>query len=381
MGIFDFFKSKKTASEPKKIEFAEVYDFILKEKNKTREAESASIRRIQENINEFVNELEPEIIAINEIDLKDRKVEEKIKLIVLDNAKIFADYLEKLKNKLQNIQTQSLTELIKVINDAFQEFKKKSFMSLEKARYLIGKELEAVMKSIASFYENMNEVLKNNQKLIETSETITQADSIYNEIKENLEIGSEIKETSQNIAQALTEFKKQIENLENKINNVKKSKEYSEKLKKQKDYETQKTDLKKEFVNLRALIDFKELAKIHHSIPRNMSLIQEYSNNTQDAFEKDKGESILEFIIKNKDEISEQISKILQKEKQISEFIPEKDDTLEIKKEISVFKSKITELDNEELRLDKRDSQLKEKISLLKEQLKNELDKLGLNLQ
>ena len=254
-------------------------------------------------------------------------------------------------------------------------------MSLEKARYLIGKELEAVMKSIASFYENMNEVLKNNQKLIETSETITQADSIYNEIKENLEIGSEIKETSQNIAQALTEFKKQIENLENKINNVKKSKEYSEKLKKQKDYETQKTDLKKEFVNLRALIDFKELAKIHHSIPRNMSLIQEYSNNTQDAFEKDKGESILEFIIKNKDEISEQISKILQKEKQISEFIPEKDDTLEIKKEISVFKSKITELDNEELRLDKRDSQLKEKISLLKEQLKNELDKLGLNLQ
>lgn len=381
MGIFDFFKSKKPASEPKKIELAEVAEFILKEKNKTREAESASIQLIQENIKKFVNELEPEISAINKIDLKDRKVEEKIKLIVLDNAKIFADYLEKLKNKLRNLQTQSLTELIKAINENFQEFKKKSFMSLEKARYLIGKELEAVMKSIDSFYKNMNEVLKNNQKLIETSGIITRADSIYNEIQETLEIGSEIKESSKNIIQALTEFKKQVENLENKINNVKQSREYSEKLKKQQDYENQKTELKKELVNLRALIDFKELAKIHHSIPRNMTLIQEYSNNIQDAFEKDKGESILGLITKNKNEISEQISKILQKEKQISEFIPEKDDILEIKKEISVFKSKITELDDEELRLDKRDSQLKEKMTLLKEQLKNELDKLGLTLQ
>jgi LemA protein len=41
-------------------------------------------------------------------------------------------------------------------NENFIEFKKRSYMSLEKARYLIGDELEAVMKSIDAFYEKTN---------------------------------------------------------------------------------------------------------------------------------------------------------------------------------------------------------------------------------
>lgn len=381
MGIFEFFKVKKSVSESKKIEFIGINDFITKEKQKIIEDETKSINIIKNNIKSLAIEFEGEILTLNKIDLNDGKIGEKFKFIVLENAKIFASYLEKLKDKIENLHSHRLADLINEIDINFQEFRKKSFMSHEKANIFIGKELGAVQKTIDSFYKNINEILKENKKLIESSGIIEKSESLCREIEEIKEIKNKIQADSENINKIVNELKKQKENLEKNIIQIKESKEYSQKLKRNQEFEAEKNELKKEFINLRNLINFKELAKIHHSIPKNMKIIKEYSDNIQDAFEKDKGKFILELAGKNKKEISEKINKILEKEKKISEFIPEKDDVLEIQEEISIINNKIIEEEEEKAKLEKKISTFENKISSMKEQLAQEFEKIGFKLE
>jgi chromosome segregation ATPase len=380
MGIFDFFRSKKSVQEPKKIEFEHVKDFLAKEKQKIAESEIKSINIIKNNIKIVSGEFEEEISALNKIDLKERKVEQKIKLIVLENAKIFAGYIEKLKDKLEYLRSQRLEQLAREIDANFQDFKKKSFMSREKTSILIGKELGAVQKTIDSFYEDMNEILEDNKNLIETSGVIEKSESLCMEIEEIKDSEGRMQADSENASKTIAELENQEENLGTRMMQIKESEDYSRKLERESEFENEKNELKKGLAGLKSLINFKELAKIHHQNTKNMKIIKEYSDNINDGFEKDRGRSLLALVSKNKEEISEKISKIESIEKKISEFTPERDDVLQVQKEISIIKNKIQEAEEEKTRLEKKISSAEEKIIGIKAKLAQELGKIGIAL-
>jgi len=143
MGIFDFLKQKKPAvTETRKIKLDETREFISKKKQELSSKEADAVKVIKSEIKSLGFEFETEISAIKRIDLKERKVEERIRLIVLENAHLFSSHVEKLKENLENIKSGSLPEVIKILNADFQEFKKNLLLALRKRDFLSAKSLE-----------------------------------------------------------------------------------------------------------------------------------------------------------------------------------------------------------------------------------------------
>jgi hypothetical protein len=382
MGIFDFFKAKKPIPETKIIRIADVGKFIAEEKNKSRMKEKDCINLIKRDIKILCSEFEEEIAQINKIDLKERKVEEKIRLIVLENAKTLANYLKKLKENLEYLEAERLEDMAIKINGNFQEFKKRSNMSLQKTTYLIGKEVEAVIKTIDSFYEKMNEVLKNNEKLIENSRAIDRIEILNKEIKNSEGAEMQLNETANLTLDSKNELNEEIKKLGKNIEDVRASKEYLQKLENKTKFEQEKAEVKKEIGHLKTLLDLKELARIHHSSERSMKTIKDYSDNIHEAFEKDKGKLILELANENnRAKILEDINKILAKEKKISEFVHERDEIADIQKEIKFIESKIQETEDERARIEKRIFQSKDKIATLTAELAKEFEKINFKLE
>ena len=96
MGIFDFFKKKKTESEIEIVEFDEIKEFLSKKRQEIEEKQREPIKQIKENLFELINELEKATVTLENINLKDKKAMEMEKLMVRQNLNNFIYYLEKL---------------------------------------------------------------------------------------------------------------------------------------------------------------------------------------------------------------------------------------------------------------------------------------------
>src|SRR3989338_11262320 len=157
MGIFNLFKKEKPIREVRKVSLNEINEVILKKKQEIKADETDVVNLIKSRVNSLIIEFESEILAINQINLSEKKVEEKTKLIVGENLDRFLVHLKKLKNNLEDMGNGGIQDLIKNLDLNIHEFKNKSYMNFEKATFLIGKELGDVMKSIKTFYMDLNE--------------------------------------------------------------------------------------------------------------------------------------------------------------------------------------------------------------------------------
>lgn len=381
MGIFDFFKTKPQVLQIKTLQIRELESFILTEKANNKTKEEQCVKIIKNNLKLLTNEFEEEIKIINNIDLKERKIEDKIRLIVLDNAKTFANYLKRLKENLQDLNEEKLEPLIEHINKNLLEFKKRSHMSHEKANYLIGKELQAVASSIDSFYNTTNPLIKDNESLITNSKLLIKIDALFAEIQKTTLLDNQLKQELLVIEKDKSDLNKQEELSKKRLDLIANSKEHQEFLKKQQEFEKERNELKKDILNLKSLLKLKELAKIHHSSYKNMKIIHDYEENISEAFKKDNGQSILELITQNKEEITNEIEKILKKEQNLSSFNLEEDQLLKTQKEIQKTKDQIRILDNEKLKLEKRQAQLTKEIAELTASLTKELIAFNVKLE
>lgn len=379
MGIFDFFKQKKPAIENNKIKFDEIKDFISRNKSEITLKETKVIREIQNRINSLILELENEIIVIKRVDLKDRKVEEKVRLIVLENAWLYADYLAKLKENLENIKSTNLDDLISSINTNFQEFKKKSSFSLEKARFLIGKELGNVMQTIEQFYNDLNETLAENKGLIEKHHLIKKNEKIFCEISEVNTHKDNLQKEINQIDEDISKFQEKILNLKSNLEEISKSKEYAKIQQQKQELEHKKHKLDSEMAKLRSNINLREYSKIYHSMDKKMKMIKEYEQDFKDVFEKDQGKFLLE-ITKDETNIKKAIQEILSLKKEIAEFIIEKDSLAGIAEEILSLQDKILEENDKKTKLTKKISEFEDKIENIKKNLKSEISGLGVEM-
>src|SRR3989344_4523489 len=326
MGIFNLFKKEKPIREVRKVSLNEINEVILKKKQEIKADETDVVNLIKSRVNSLIIEFESEILAINQINLSEKKVEEKTKLIVGENLDRFLVHLKKLKNNLEDMGNGGIQDLIKTFD-------------------LFGR----VEKSV---------------------EEITKLEEMKNKMSIHIE-SFEI---------AGKKSKNDIENLKKKIEYTKESKEYKDKMVKIMEVKTKNDELKKEIDDLRVMIDFKELSGIHHSIKEHMSIINNYRNNFYTAFENDNGKSLLEIIGKNK--INDRINKIIEDQKEISKssIVIENDEILEIEREITETKNKIIDLNNEKLKAEKKIAYLDEELNNIKCALNKEIISLNIEL-
>ena len=95
MGILDFFRKTKTEkTEPEKIIFDELEDWLEKKKIETEENDVVFSRDIQKIIKKVCLDFEEEIEVLEKIDLSEKKEHEKAKLIIEENLNYYVNYLQ-----------------------------------------------------------------------------------------------------------------------------------------------------------------------------------------------------------------------------------------------------------------------------------------------
>ncbi len=153
MGFFDLFKTRK--KQQPEMSQKELFSYT---KTEIKQKERERIEEIKSRARHLIEEIKNELPALKNINLEGYKVEEKARTIVKGNLEAFIRQLKRLENSLQNLLQGNYDSLQKLANQSeslIKEFEKNTAMNFEKATFLIGKELQDVAKSIASFEKDI----------------------------------------------------------------------------------------------------------------------------------------------------------------------------------------------------------------------------------
>jgi len=358
MKILSFFKNifkEESPPEIEEIEFNELENWI-KNKESTDEKESENISNfLKEKISILINSLSEDKEVLKNIDLSEKKIEERAKFIVKQNLDYYITHLEKLITDLSDIEINDPNDFVKKIDEVFINFNKKSEMNFQKATILIGKELGQIKDCMNIFFKDIKKHLDENKNFLKTKETILL-------IKNNLNKINELEQTNNKLNKELENHTKKINNLEDQIkenlesiNKIKESKNYKEELAQKQKEINQNQDLEKEFSNLKESIDFKSLTSIFHANEKEMNLIKEYQNNFKETFEKNNQDVLIDLLESakvNNSQIQEKIVKIkeeLNKSKEITnKKEPKQTKTISLKEsEVKKLKQEIHDLEYE----------------------------------
>jgi len=119
-------------------------------------------------------------------------------------------------------------------------------------------------------------------------------------------------------------IKEQNKKINEEIEEIKKSKEYSEWLKEKGQIEPLRREVEREIFSLKNMIDFRHLGNTFHVDEKKMHIVKLHKENFPEHFEKDQYSRILALINetshKNKQEISEKIDQIRKEKEKITEM-------------------------------------------------------------
>ncbi len=377
MGFWDFILGGNKAKEEVKAErisIEELAPWLLSKKKQIEKQEENYLKLIRERIYQLTQELEQELAVLKRINIDERKAEEKIKLVVKENLRNYAGYVEKLAERLEEISREE--GVIEKINSVFSDFKKRSSVSFEKATFLIGKEIENVKESIKNFFKDLEAVIEDNKEWIEESKIVCSAEKRVEKLNEAEKIKSGIKKSINDYNARINSLKDKIRAKEGEIENIRKSKMFAEESAKKEEIEKKKEDLEREIYRLKEIIDFKSLANFFHIFEKEMSIIRAYKENFKDSFQKDNGEAILSLLKEAKLEnisILKKIEDIREKKKEIEDITLNKTGLEDLEAEKRKTESEILELISEKSEKEKKyqnlDRNIKEITDLIKEGL------------
>tara|TARA_Y100000310_G_scaffold345693_1_gene468382 strand:- start:28013 stop:29143 length:1131 start_codon:yes stop_codon:yes gene_type:complete len=376
MGILDYFFKKKQTPEPTEketITFEELSTWLKNEKSKIKDEENKYLTKIKTIVTQFTTELENEIPTLKQINLKEKKVEDRIKLIVKNNLDNYIKYLEKLVSDLNQIQDNK--ELITKTNHIFTDFQKKSKMSYEKATFIIGDELGNIKNKIIKFYKDIEEIIKENQTTINKSNTIKSIENEIDKLNTIKKVKSELEENIKENNDELKNLNKNLEHYFNKIEELKTSEKFLEENKKRQEFE-------KDLDNLRQSLDFKALTNFYHIFENDMAIVKSYKENFKQAFNQKKGEDLSLLLTKSKldtPEILNTIQKINEKKLEIEKFDNNAVQSLETEKK--KITSEIENINSKKSITEKKSERLNENLSEINSSIKGELVKINIDLK
>jgi len=380
MGFFDFLKKKKEP-EIQKLRFEEIQDFINSRKNTNKNQEQEFIDQINNMISELINNLKGKISILSNINISEKKVEERAKLIVKENLQNYIFYLDKLIDKLNSFEEKNLNVYINKLNEIFDGFEKKSNLCFQKATYLIGKELGLTRDLIIKFSQDFHKVEFNNKDIIESSKIITISENHLSHLEDNKKIKVNLDNNIENIDSKIEVLRDETKSDEQTIDKIKESEVYKSEIESKHKVNSKKQELDNELYSLKSLIDFKYLANIFHSNEKEMTIIKNHKDNFLQFFKRDDGLAILSLLKDTRmetDEVEKKAELLIQKKKEIEAL----DAALDLlkSKEIIGLENKtasntkeIFSLESEKTREQKKLEKNIEKEKELQQEIKQEL--------
>src|SRR3989338_1335741 len=395
MGIFDFLRKitqgkKKPESGKKKIVFSELGSWTENRINDIEKQEEDVFSLIKGKIDVFSKKIRERIKAIENFNVSQIKAEDRIKSAVEEGRKKYIESVEYLLESLNNMKSDKLENIISYSDKIFFDFNKRSHLSYERATILIGKEMGEIKESLKSLSKDLIKIFDENKSLMESSKTISfiklklrQVDRLEEEIEKiNAEISYLEKE--------ITNKEKENTEILQKTEEIKKSPEHLEILKLQEKTTTLKNELEKDIFSLGQIIDFRALGNFYHIFEDKMQILKSHRNDFTSSFLKDDGKNITSLLenakLNNKiisdkfDQINKKKSEALELEKEF-ENMKSKDKTSELYSRITKMVFEIGNLKDKKTRGEKRlENILKNKEEIITE-IKENIEKLGAELQ
>jgi len=397
MSIFDFLRIKIEELKSEKQEIIEkepeikleliseeLEEWLVNKKEDNLRKGDNIIKEIMVLVSELINELKEENNELGTVDLKNRKEEQRIKNIVLENLANYSSYVNKLVENLEGLEKGNLQKLVNDINKTFLEFKQKSNPSFEKATFLVGRQLERVKESIRNFFDRIKYIEEQNKDIFQNSNIISIIEKRIEEEKgfdySKMEIFKEEKEIEKRILRKETEEKI----LEDNIKKIKNSEEYTKWEKRRQESSLKKKEIEKEIFEVKNMINWKNLSKIFHTNEKKMALVKDYECHFSQILEKDEEEEIIELLKEANIEtgnISEKITDIRKKMEEVHKIINSKDKLSEHASEIMIIRTDIKNLLSEKEKILKRLQKIDENIVEIKSNIDEELKKLGISIK
>ncbi len=392
MGWFDFFKkvpkneiveSKKFV---KKIVFSDIWDWIKEKEMENKSSEKNIFFLVQEKIDVFVNEIEEKIDILENVDLKQKKVEGRIKFVVNESRIKYIESLRNFKNNLKRLEQNQLDKFISDVNKIFLEFNKSSYKNYEKTTILIGKEMASLKDSLKNFSGNLMKIFEDGRKFIDLLNKIHSIKSVLKQIEDIEKKINMIDEKLISSEEKINEKEGEREKILDKIEEIKKSENYIENLKIREKIRLFKMELEKDISILKQFIDFKELANFFHIFKERMNIVKNHRENFQTNFRKDYGASIIDLLNEsntNNESISEKIKQIRDKNEEIirNQLEIKKDETEGLYLEITKIVQEIEKLKSDKSVGGKRYIKIKVNREKLGDMVKENIGEMGVEVE
>ena len=378
--IFGKKQEKPEAGEKEKISLESLQGKIEELLKKSENQEQKIKETFKEIIRNFNENIKIKIKILEKIDLKEKREDEKLKQRVLDNLYRYIEYLSKFTEKILIIQDKKPEEMYKEANSLLNDFEKISKKCLEFSTILIGKEISETRKTIFSFYQEIEAIMKENSDYFQHKRILNSVLSKLSALNENKEIHLKIESNKKinenelkNLRTQLLENKKELEDLRN-------SEEYLNYLKSSKKNEDRKQEVIREISRIKENIDFKNLMTIYHTINKKKEIISFYKNDflnalmeSNELFEfKEIKETLLERLKTLKHEL-ERLKEI--KSGGITKKVKETENA------ISTLNLKIIDKENEIIIEKKKKEKSENEINLLKKEIKELSNQINLDAE
>jgi len=390
MKIFNFLKKLRKKKEIEeipieKLTFSEIEIWIERKIKENKVQKKEILLEVHEKIRDINNELREKIIILEDFNVNAKKETDKIKNIVIDSRKKYVESVEDLINKLNNLEEAKLEKFIERINKIFFDFNKSSFKNYERATILIGKEMVSIKESLKIFSKNLLRIFDGSKPILDSFKNLLIIKGKLNTINPVDEILKKINLKKLNLNENIKEKEEEIKVLEQYLKKIKISQAHLENLDKQKKIKALEEESKKEILELKQFLDFKDLASFFHINHRQMKMVKEHKENFEKNFKKDNGEAIIELLTEaklNNNLILEKVNKIKLQREEISHYEKnlKEDETQKVDSKIKEVLIKIEEIKIENVKGEKRNEKFKETKEELINSLKQILSKMNVEI-
>ena len=260
---------------------------------------------------------------------------------------------------------------------------------MKRATILIGKEMGEIRGSLKSFSKSLRKIFDENKSIVESSKSILFIKSKLTQLqKEDKEL-QEISNETISINNKISEKEKTSKEIIEEIDVAKKSPEYMKKQEIQERIRILKSELEKDILGLWQAIDFKALGNFYHIFEDKIQIVNDHRDYFKENFEKDGGKAILKLLDEaklNNKNISEKFDEISRKKEEElkleTEFESEKnkDKTVQLHSDSTKIILEIGDLKNKVSREEKRIEKIKEEKEKITREIKESLQKFGVEL-
>ena len=381
MGIFDFFKNKKSVEvDIESVAFGDIENWLGNRTKSFKVDEAKALGEIGRRLEDFFVSVEEKLWVLEGIDIESKKEHGRAKLLVRQGLDKYINFVRVLLKDLGELERNSLEEFTREVGKLFNHFEKKSAKFYARATYLVGDEIAAVRNEIRRFY---NEIVG----LVEGSLVgdLGKVGNIKLKLEEFEKVGNVFDEIEKGIGVNDLKIEKDrgtVKKLGAGVEDIRASSEHVSNLKMRDEIKMLEDELNNEIGKLKGLVDFKRLIGIVHSNERELGIVKNYRNHFVLEFSKDKGKRLFDLMagsnMKNS-AIDVQVDLIKKKNVALSEKRDGigVDYTVAKLKEISGIEEEIENIELDNIKNYRRLGGLKIKLKELKNEIVGLVEEFG----